>query len=64
MRSESYYASYYSCRNGRWIKLEIWDTAGQERYRSITPAMYNRAEGFVVMFDLTNRQSYYNCQQW
>jgi GTPase SAR1 family protein len=36
-----------------------WDTAGQERYRSITNAYYRGAEAIIIVFDLTNRVSFY-----
>jgi GTPase SAR1 family protein len=34
---------------------QIWDTAGQERFRSMTAAFYNRAQGVLITFDVTNR---------
>ena len=41
-----------------------WDTAGQERYRSITNAYYRGAEALVIVFDLTNRESFYHISDW
>uniref|UniRef100_A0A1E1XH21 Putative rab subfamily protein of small gtpase n=1 Tax=Amblyomma aureolatum TaxID=187763 RepID=A0A1E1XH21_9ACAR len=49
---------------GGTVKAQIWDTAGQERYRSITSAHYRRAVGALLVYDVTNRQSFYNCQKW
>ena len=50
--------------DGRKIKLQIWDTAGQERFRTITSSYYRTAHAIVVVFDLTNRQSYEHVQKW
>jgi len=45
-------------------KLEIWDTAGQERYHALTPMYYRNANAAVVVFDVTNPQSYERAQKW
>ena len=46
------------------IKVQVWDTAGQERYRSITNAYYRGAEGIMIVFDLTNKESFKNIENW
>ena len=46
------------------VKVQVWDTAGQERYRSITNAYYRGAEGILIVFDLTNQESFKNIQNW
>lgn len=51
-------------RNGKKIKLQIWDTAGQERYRTITTAYYRGAMGFILMYDVTNEESFNSVQDW
>nr|XP_054589027.1 ras-related protein Rab-3B isoform X1 [Nothobranchius furzeri]XP_054589028.1 ras-related protein Rab-3B isoform X1 [Nothobranchius furzeri] len=45
-------------RNDKRIKMQIWDTAGQERYRTITTAYYRGAMGFILMYDITNEESF------
>jgi small GTP-binding protein len=50
--------------NDTRMRLKIWDTAGQERFRSVTPAYYRRALGVLVIFDLTNRKSFENVEDW
>ena len=50
--------------SGKKIKLQIWDTAGQERYRTITNAYYKGADGIVLVFDLFDRQSFTNLDNW
>ena len=50
--------------NGRLCKLQIWDTAGQERFRTITSSYYRGAHGIVLVFDITNSESFTNCEMW
>ncbi|CAK9113341.1 Ras-related protein Rab-4B [Durusdinium trenchii] len=49
---------------GRNIKLQIWDTAGQERYRSVTRSYYRGAAGALIVYDITNRDSYNHLVNW
>jgi Ras-related protein Rab-1A len=49
---------------GKIIKLQIWDTAGQERFRTITSSYYRGAHGIIIVFDLTDIDSFENVQQW
>ncbi|CAD8073297.1 unnamed protein product [Paramecium sonneborni] len=49
---------------GKIIKAQIWDTAGQERYRAITCAYYRRAIGAVLVYDITNKQSFEAIERW
>ncbi len=46
------------------IKLQIWDTAGQEKYKSITQNFYKGANGILVVFDLTDFQTFENVTNW
>ncbi|CAF2128690.1 unnamed protein product [Rotaria magnacalcarata] len=50
--------------NGKKIKLQIWDTAGQERFRTITATYYRGAQGIIIVFDLTNLESFDNIKNW
>uniref|UniRef100_A0A914HE47 Ras-related protein Rab-27A n=1 Tax=Globodera rostochiensis TaxID=31243 RepID=A0A914HE47_GLORO len=45
---------------GQRILLQLWDTAGQERFRSLTTAFFRDAMGFILIFDITNEQSFLN----
>lgn len=51
-------------RQDKRVKLQIWDTAGQERYRTITTAYYRGAMGFILMYDVTNEESFNAVQDW
>ncbi len=44
--------------------FEFQDTAGQERYRTITTAYYRGAMGFILMYDVTNEESFNAVQDW
>ncbi|XP_050293049.1 ras-related protein Rab-27A [Anthonomus grandis grandis] len=46
------------------VHLQLWDTAGQERFRSLTTAFYRDAMGFILIFDLTNEQSFLEIRNW
>ncbi|KAM3142363.1 hypothetical protein pb186bvf_005520 [Paramecium bursaria] len=50
--------------NEKQIKLQIWDTAGQESFKSITRSYYRGSIGGILVFDVTNRQSFENLQKW
>lgn len=46
------------------VKAQIWDTSGSEKYRSITTGHYRFALGAVLVYDVTNAQSFRNCRYW
>jgi len=50
--------------NNMTIKAQIWDTAGQERYKSITNAYYKGAKGALLVYDITNKESFTNTTKW
>lgn len=46
------------------VKLQLWDVAGQERFTWMTRVYYKDAKGCIIMFDLTNRNSFLNVVRW
>nr|AOC97471.1 Rab family protein [Volvariella volvacea] len=46
------------------VKLQLWDTAGQERFRSVTRSYYRGAAGAILVYDITNRDSFKNLARW
>ncbi|KAH0789581.1 ras-related protein Rab-13 [Histomonas meleagridis] len=50
--------------DGKKVKLQIWDTAGQEKFKTITKAYYRGANGILIVFDLTNRDSFEQTKNW
>lgn len=51
-------------QDGMRIKLQIWDTAGQERFRVITSSYYRGSRGIIVVYDVTDRESFSNVEHW
>ncbi|KAJ3001210.1 GTP-binding protein of the rab [Thoreauomyces humboldtii] len=49
---------------GKTVKLQIWDTAGQERFRTITSSYYRGAHGIIVVYDVTDQDTFTNVKQW
>ncbi|XP_063254321.1 EF-hand calcium-binding domain-containing protein 4A [Prinia subflava] len=46
------------------VALQLWDTAGQERFRSITKQYFRRADGILVMYDVTAEGSFLAVRNW
>jgi Ras-related protein Rab-7A len=46
------------------VSLQLWDTAGQEEYAVLGAAFYRAANCCVLVFDLSNRQSFVNLAKW
>lgn len=48
----------------RIVRLQLWDTAGQERFRSLIPSYIRDSSVAIVVYDITNRASFLNADQW
>ncbi|KAJ8609560.1 hypothetical protein CTAYLR_006040 [Chrysophaeum taylorii] len=51
-------------RSSLTVKLQIWDTAGQERFRTITVSYFKGAHGIILVYDVSERDSFQNIQHW
>ena len=51
-------------KDGKKIKLTIWDTAGQERFRTLTSAYYRGAQGIILTYDVTRRETFEALNVW
>merc|ERR1712154_150666 len=49
---------------GKKIKLTIWDTWGQERFRTLTSAYYRGAQGVILVYDITRKDTFENIREW
>ncbi|KAI8580249.1 hypothetical protein K450DRAFT_237549 [Umbelopsis ramanniana AG] len=50
--------------DGKRYKLTIWDTAGQERFRTLTSSYYRGAQGVILVYDVSNRDTFDALQNW
>ncbi|KAK9538837.1 hypothetical protein VZT92_003985 [Zoarces viviparus] len=50
--------------DGNKAKLAIWDTAGQERFRTLTPSYYRGAQGVILVYDVTKRETFTKLENW
>ncbi|XP_032836171.1 ras-related protein Rab-6A isoform X1 [Petromyzon marinus] len=48
----------------RTIRLQLWDTAGQERFRSLIPSYIRDSAAAVVVYDITNVNSFQQTSKW
>uniref|UniRef100_A0A671X6Q1 RAB6A, member RAS oncogene family n=1 Tax=Sparus aurata TaxID=8175 RepID=A0A671X6Q1_SPAAU len=47
-----------------FIRLQLWDTAGQERFRSLIPSYIRDSAAAVVVYDITNVNSFQQTTKW
>ncbi|XP_041643986.1 ras and EF-hand domain-containing protein [Cheilinus undulatus] len=50
--------------DGEAVLLQLWDTAGQERFRSIAKSYFRRADGVLLLYDVTCEKSFLNVREW
>ncbi|XP_041082854.1 ras and EF-hand domain-containing protein-like [Polyodon spathula] len=50
--------------DGEPTVLQLWDTAGQERFRSIAKSYFRRADGVLLLYDVTCEKSLQNIREW
>ena len=54
----------FKLNRGKEIKIVIWDTAGQERFHSMALNSLKNSQGLILVYDVTNRQSFIDLQNW
>ncbi|GFS09771.1 Ras and EF-hand domain-containing protein [Elysia marginata] len=50
--------------DGNNTVMELWDTAGQERFRAMTRTYFRRADGVLLLYDVTYERSFLNVREW
>ena len=50
--------------NEKTIRVKIWDTASQERYKSLTQGFFRLSNGAIIVFDVSNNDSFVNLKYW
>ena len=50
--------------NNKKVKMQIWDTAGQERFRTVVSTYFKGAHGILLIYDVTNKDSFKNLENW
>ena len=50
--------------NEKKVKMQIWDTAGQERFRTVVATYFRGAHGILLLYDVTNKDSFKNLESW
>ena len=46
------------------VRFQIWDTAGEERYRSVIINYFKKAKGALIVYDITNEESFEQLDYW
>ena len=54
----------YVIYENKKIQLELWDTAGQERFKGIAQNYFRAANGVILVFDITNKESFNKLKFW
>ena len=50
--------------NSKKIRVQIWDTAGQERFRNIAKNFFQSSDGFVIVYDISDSESFNKLDYW
>jgi len=51
-------------KNGSSLKLHLWDTGGEERFRAMAPLYYRDANAAVLVYDVSNKQTFDSIKYW
>ncbi|KAH0792783.1 Rab family GTPase [Histomonas meleagridis] len=58
------FTTYEQNFKGQTFRLNLWDTAGQEQYRSLVNIYFRGADVVVIVFDLSNYESFEQVEDW
>ena len=58
------FAVHHAEIDGKRVKIQVWDTAGQEAFRSITRSYFRGATGVLLVYDVTNHESFKSLRDW
>ena len=50
--------------DNKTIRVKIWDTAGQEKYKSLTASYFRNTQGVIIVYDVTNAETFDNLKYW
>ena len=50
--------------DGKIVRVKIWDTAGQERYKALTEGYFRNAQGVLIVYDVTNEETFEHLKYW
>ena len=50
--------------DGKTAKIQIWDTCSSERFNYINRNYFNRTNGYIIMYNMTKRESFENARNW
>ena len=56
--------NYFKMINKDLLKISLWDTSGQDRFSCLPKKYYQNADGVVLSFDITNKESFNNIDLW
>lgn len=60
----SYFEKVHEYAGNQAVKFQFWDTAGQEKYKAIAKIYYKDAKAAIVVYDVSNRESFDSLQNW
>ena len=46
------------------VRLQIWDSAGQEKFRNVTRSYFHSTDGFVLVYDIADKESFSKISFW
>ena len=46
------------------VIVQLWDSAGEDKFKSITKNLFSRVQGIIIVYDITNKQSFLNVPNW